>query len=353
MTTAISQTTLTLQEILARTGADGKLLPVVHTLMETNQLIAFALAWGGIARCNNNLTFKGTRDSTEPTPSEIDYDEGITATIGTAEPFEEPTCTLADMLKMDLNKLNDQSDGAAVMNDELRRHINGFNKTFASRLFYGDRDTYRKRIRGLEYRSAYNALSSARVFDNAGGAASATANKASIFILDIGPGGWQIIYPQNDTRPQNAGQDTADTKGLGIHIIDYGDRVPLTDGDGNPYPGTQAWMQMRWGQAVHNPDAVARIANISTTSIDEVDDFSLNEDYLIDALTYQTKKMGSSSTRVIVIPSAISGQLWKRVNDKGNLFHTMEDPFGRPVRAFNDVPIAVCDALTETEATVS
>ena len=88
MTTAISNTTLTLANILDRVGADGRLLPHVRTLMQTNEMLGYALAWNAWVRANNNLTFKGSRDATEPEPSEIDYDEGVTADVGSAEPYE-------------------------------------------------------------------------------------------------------------------------------------------------------------------------------------------------------------------------------------------------------------------------
>ena len=254
-------------------------------------------------------------------------------------------------MKIDWNKLNDQPDPEALLNQEKTKFYNGFNKKFSSRLWYGDRNTYRKRIRGFTYRSAYSSLSSARVYDCAGGNASATANKMSIFVLRLGPGHIQFTFPQNDTRGQTQGRKTGDTTGIGLYIKDYGASVPLSDGTNN-YPGCQIWMQQRWGLVVHNPDSARRLCNVSSTNIDEVDDFSFNEDYLIDALVDLKKNTGSWENCLIVVPSLITGQIWKRVKDKANLWHTMKDPFGRMVNAFSGIPIAVDDGLLTTEATV-
>ena len=353
MTTAIAQTTLTVAEILNRVGADGALAPVVDMLLQTNELWKFALAMNGWVRNNNNLSFKGSRTSTEPTPSERDYDEGVAASVSSRTPYEEPTCTVADWFQMDLTKLNDQRDPEQILNDELKAHFRGFSKTFGARVFYGDRDTYPKRIRGLTKRSAYHALSSGYVYDNAGGDASATGNKTSVWIIKFGAGAFQFNYPQHDNRRMSNGV-VADVAGLGLFIKDYGDTVPLTDAHSNQYPGVKSYMEQRFGQVVHHPGAIRRVPNISTTGIDESDDFSLNEDYIIDALVDLKKDMGDWDNVVIAVPSIVTGQIWKRIKEKSNVWMTVNDPFGRPIPAFGpgQHPIAVCDAIETTEATV-
>jgi len=350
MTTAISQTTLTTAEILNRVGADGRLLPVVDTMLELNELLRYAAAYDGWVRNNSNLSFKGSRTSSDSSVTERDYDEGTDYSVSSQEPYEEPTCTLGGWFKLDLTKLNDQIEPERLVQQELKNKFKVFNKTFHARVFDGDRNTYAKRIRGINYRSAYNVLSSEYVYDNSGGKGSATANKTSCYVLAFGPEKFQFSYPQFDGRMSNG--SPADVGGLGFFVKDYGDIVPLLDGNSKPYPGVQSYIEHRFGQVVHHPGAIRRICNISCTSIDEVDDFSFNEDYLIDALTQMEDDLGDLNGVVIAVPTIVKAQLWKRVKEKDNVWGTNADPFGKRVMTFDNHPVITCNCIAKTQAKV-
>ena len=59
--------------------------------------------------------------------------------------------------------------------------------------------------------------------------------------------------------------------------------------------------------------------------------------------------------------TTLSTQIWQRINEKGNLFHTVDLPFGKNIPAFNGVPImriapadtGLAGGLLDTEATVT
>ncbi len=354
MTTAITPTTVPIMEIATREGADGRLYNMIEMLARTDQTLMYA-DW---TPCNSNLTHKGARWSTEPTVSERVYDEGVPATFATSTPYEEPTTEIADWIVMDADKLNDRREKTKFWDEECGRHFASFRKAFGDRIYYGDRGTYPKRLRGFCYRSAYNTLSSTYVFDNGGGSASATANKTSVWVLRFGPSHLQFTYPQYDDGaavPEVAGQGARITGAvMGFKTYDYGLDLGR-DASNNEYPAFKCYWRQRFGMVVHDPRAVARIANISCNAIDETDDFSFNHLYLYDVLGKFEKYFGNLENTIIVVPSIVRTQIAKSIDQKANVFASVDDPFGRPISAFNygvKIPICVSDAIVESEAKV-
>ena len=355
MTSVLTQTTVPLLEIMNREDPKGNLYPMVEMLARTDQLLMYA-DW---TRCNANLTHKGSRDSTEPSPTDRGYDEGVPATYGTSEPYEEPTTMIADWINIDMNKLNDRKERERFMNDEARRHFNGFRKAFGDRVFYGDRGTYPQRLRGFHYRSAYNTVSSTYVYDNSGGNTSATANKTSVYVIRTGSTHFQFTYPEHD----DAGGPVPDTgsggrfigQAMGFKTVDYGLDI-AKDGNDYEYPAFKTYWQWRYGMVVHDPRAVARICNVSTSNIDEVDDFSFNYLYLFDVLGDFMEYFGDLQNTFIVVPSIVHTQIAKAIDQKSNAYGTMDDPFGRPIQSFKfgvSVPICTSDSIKKTEDKVN
>lgn len=354
MTAVMTQTTVPLLEILNREDPQGNLRPMVEMLARTDQLLMY-LDW---TPCNANLSYKGARDATEPTPTDISYDMGVAGSYGTSEPYEEPTTMIAGKIEIDENKLEDRGSGkVAFLNDEMRRHFGGLRKGFGDRAFYGDRGTYPLRLRGFCYRSAYNAVSSSYVYDNSGGSASATANKTSVWVIRTGPTHFQMSYPQHDdggdTMP--VGDARMSGNAMGFKRKDFGSQL-ISDGT-NSYPGYVIWYQWRFGMVVHDPRAVARICNISTSNIDSVDDFAFNHLYLIDVLGDFLEYFGDLQNTVIVVPTIVHTQIAKEIDSKANVYGTIDDPFGRPISTFKydgvAVPICTCNSIVKTESKVS
>lgn len=353
MTTAMTQTTIPLLEIMNREDPAGNLYPMVEMLARTDQLLMY-VDW---ERCNANLTMKGTRTDTEPSPTDRGYDEGVPGTYGTTEPYEEPTTMIADWINIDMNKLRDRAKKEQFLDGEYQMHFDGFRKAFGDRVFYGDRGTYPKRLRGFTYRSAYNTVAQTYVYDNSGGNASATANKTSAWVIKTGPRHFQFTYPQYDegsdlpAAPSGAFQGTA----MGFSTVDFG-MQPISDGTYD-FPGYRTYWQWRYGMVVHDPRAIARICNISCSSIDEVDDFSFNHLYLIDVLADFMKYFNDMTNVIIVVPSIVHAHIAKEIDQKSNVFARMDDPFGRPITNYNwngvQIPICTSDSITETESKVS
>jgi len=329
---------------LAQAEHNAKLMPIVNVLSEVNEILLDA-QW---AECNNRTTHKGLRASTEPTGTERQYNQGIDPEFATTTPFDEPTCMLDGLSKVDAALLRHSPDGLAERLQRDKMYMRGMSKTFANRLIYGDRGTYPDRINGITVREGYNELSDAYTYDNAGGNASATENKMSIIIVGWGPGKVRLIYPRNDA-PGGSKVLDPDVVGLGIRVKDFGLDL-VTDANDKEYPGYRTWLEIHFGLMIEDPRYIRRIVNISRTNIDGIDDFSFNEDYLIDAFNDMPDWDGCA----IYVPRAVRGQIWKRVKDKGNVYFTPgKDVFGRPQAQFMEIPIRLVDQMSGSEAEVT
>ena len=334
----------TLMELSTREH-NGMLMPIVNVLSQENEMLLDA-QW---AECNNRTSYKGIRAATEPTGTLRQYNEGIDPETGTTTPFTEDTCMLDGLSKVDSALLRHSSNALQDRLDRDRMFIRGMQKTMQSNLIYSTKVADNDDIDGfLSAARDYAALSSDYVYDNAGGDASATANKMSILIVGWGVGKTRLIYPRNDA-PGGQSVENPDVEGLGIKIKDFGEDLIL-DTNSKEYPGYRTWLEMHFGLMIEDPRYIRRICNISATNIDGDDDFGFNEDYLIDAVNDMPDLAGAA----IYIPRLLRAQIWKRVKDKGNVNFTMDkDPFGRPMSKFLEIPIRLVDKMVATEATVS
>lgn len=330
---------------------NGGLLDIVNVLSKTNRMFLYA-QW---AMCNNGTVEKGVRRSTEPTGTWRDYDEGVAVATATTAPYEEPTAMLDHTFTIDRARKRHAPNPEKFVNDELSMEMSGLMKQAMTAFWYGDRgsdSSYAgKMVNGITYRSDYNVLSSEYVYDNAGGAASATANKTSIYLLTFGANKFELLYPRNDaigSMSPSGGSQPPSVEGLGLRMEKMNSDM-ASDGT-NEYPADKVWFEMHWGLAPRDPRYIRRIANISTTNIDEVDDFSFNENYIIDAIT----DMPDTEGTIACCNRKVLAQIWKRVKDSSAYnFSSMTDAFGTPVPTVCGLPVVLNDSIVSTEATVS
>ena len=334
---------LTLTEMVRREDPKGRLADIVDVLSQRNNFFRDAIQ----EECNDGTSMSITRKATEPSGSERAYNQGVTPEAGVTEQVVEPTCMFCGLSEVDVALMEDSPDGpgpARAQEDGF--FLAGLAKQVVSRCFDGNRSTSPMQVNGINNRSDYNALSSDFVYDNAGGNASATANKTSIYLIKWGKKRVTMDYPRN-YKPGK--------KDFGIKMVDYGRQI-ITDAvvTTKKYPAYQTWFEIRFGLCIHDPRCIRRICNISTSNIDGIDDFSVNEDYLIDAIT----DMPDGIEGVIAYCNkVVFAQLWKRANSKGNASFTAreegEGPFARRVVEFGGVDFHLVEQITSTQSTVS
>jgi len=324
---------VTAVELAQHDGQEG-LLPLINMLSQRMDLFKVA----HVMECNDGTGHEGIMEFSQPTGTWRAYNEGIVAHAPTSEPFREPTAMLDDYFKADLALLQHQKNGDAKRARMLGQFVAGMMKTFMTTIFYGDRSADGKRPNGVTLRSNWNTLSSGYVHDNAGGAASVTANKTSMYLIGFGEDKFSIIYPRNDAPGSLEGMPDPEIQGMGIRIKNLPDDMVRDSGGTNEFLAARNYCQCHFGICIADARYLQRICNISTSNIDGVDDFSFDEEYLIDAL----EAMPDLENAAIFGNHTLRAQIRKRCNEKGNIFHTADFPFGKNIPAVDNVPILVC-----------
>lgn len=332
---------MTLGEAVKREDPNGQQAQMVDVLSQVNAVLQDA----SFQECNNGTFHQATRVASEPTGQDRIYNEGVSATIGVTEMVTEPTQLLDDRASVDSALLLHQPNPAQFRSEEEDIHMRGISKTLASRVFDGNRATNPKQITGINNRSDYNQLSSSYVYDNAGGNASVTANKTSLYIIQWGARKVTMTHPRN--VPGGAM--------FGLMRTDLGEDL-ITDPrvSTKAFLGVQTYFSVQFGLFIYDPRMIKRVVNISTTNIDGVDDISWDEEIMFEAVG-DLEDNGEGA--VIYTNKTLWTQMRKRANEKGNASFTMseegEGPFAKKVMFFDTIPIHRVDQITNVQATVS
>jgi hypothetical protein len=334
-------THLTLAELVRREDPNGRLADIVNTLSQVNAIIPDA-TW---MQCNNGTYHEDTRRASEPAGAERAYDMGVTKEAGVTEKVTEPTCMLDGLSEVDAAKIRHTPDPAGARSQEDAFFLDGMTKTLASRMFSGNRATNPLQITGIDNRADYDALADDYTYDNAGGNASATVNKTSIYIIQWGAKMVNMIYPRNDAPAGGA---------VPVRMDDYGKQMISESTTGRKYPAYQTWFEIHFGLFIHDPRCVKRIVNISTSNIDGVDDFGFDEDVLIDA--YNDLEYNGKGA-VIYCNRTVFAQIQKRANDKGNANYSQEmsgdGAFAKKVISFWGIPVREVAQIANTGAKIT
>jgi len=329
----------TLAELIKRENPDGSMAELIDVISKTTPL-ANEGYWEG---CNNRTYHEATRVASKPTGTERAYGMGVAPHGAATEKVTEPTCMLADMLIVDADMIANEG-GAGKLNQEESLFVSGMIETVAGRLLTGDRSNYGMQINGINNRADYNALSSDYVYDNAGGDASATANKTSIYIIQYGPKMVSLIAPSGDNSK------TIKRTPFPVQLVDD----PATST--RKFPAYQTWFQIQFGLFIYDPRCIKRIVNISTSNIDGVDDFGFDENLLSDAIC--DLEYGGRGA-VIYVNRTVMKQMTRRANEKGNTLFQMEKgansafPMAGTILSCNGIPIHREDSITDDGAEIS
>jgi hypothetical protein len=230
-----------------------------------------------------------------------------------------------------------QPSPAKYRAQQERPHIEAMTQEFANTLIYGGINPATgaltpapEEFTGLAARlTALSTTTTTYVRDNGDSGAS---DDTSMWFIQWGPGKVYLTYPRNSSQ-------------VGISKEDKG--LQLVTGDNSldlwAYITEFAWDV---GLAVEDGRCVKRLANISTNSGDA---WELNEDRIIETLN----DFEGATPISIYCNKTIFTQLQILAKDKTNVHWGPENPFGRKQLMFLDSPLRRCDAILNTEASLS
>lgn len=250
----------------------------------------------------------------------------------------------------------------AVLNGEVGKfrwnqdqaHIEGMSQQVASAIFYSNEAVNPQQFTGFSpyYNTvtAANAQSAENVIDGGG----VGNSNLSIWLVGWGDNTTYGIFPKGSQA--------------GLVYEDKGDITPLYDANGNRFEGYTSYFAWKLGLAIKNWQYNVRMCNIDTTTAGLAGtappDLFVMMSQAVTKLPTNTRRasgiteVDSPGDPMPGIQPAFyvnrTGRTYmdiQAIRDK-NVLLSSTDFAGAPVMAFRDIPIRVCDVLTNSESRV-
>lgn len=218
----------------------------------------------------------------------------------------------------------------AVRMGQSKAIIAGMSNTMAHNIIYGNAGDTPERFTGLAAR--YSALSGAESSKNVIDAGGSVANQNSSIYLVVWDTDKVFTFFPKGSR-------------AGIQRVDHG-LVNHIDASNNEYPAYKEYFEWKLGLAVQDWRYAGRICNINVNAVPST---------LIDNMCELEEKIQSLQLGkpVWYMNRTVKAALRKLASSKQNVQYTPDQITSRPMMTFNEIPVHVCDAITDTEAVVA
>ncbi len=337
--------TLTARENLigaARMTHNNEIIDVAEVLNETNDPITDAHVEQG----NDITSHVVTRRTKLPTASWIKIGGGWNATVGTSNQARETIGMLKARYQCPQDVMRLQPNPTKYRSNQERAYIESMGQEVSNTLignYSGNVPVQDPNEEFAGFALRYPALSTsptAYVLSN--GNTQGQTDCTSIWFIQWGPGKVYLIYPRNSNQVGLKKED----KGLVYTLSDDSADTPVGAG-GQSYNNKQLWAyitEFSWdvGLCVEDTRCVKRLSNIDSVYGET---YTLNEDYIIQ-IRNNFKTMG---TIYMYCNETTFTQLQILAKDKRNVQWSMDNPFGKPIMYFLDMPVRRCDGITNTE----
>jgi hypothetical protein len=327
----------TLHDWARRLDPKGKIDTVVNLLAETNQILE-DMVWieGNLPTGHQTTVATGI-----PEPTWRALYQGVKPTKGTTKQVVD-TCGMLEarpQIDVDLAKLNGNS--AEWRLSEERLHIEGMNQEMAKTLFYGDTRDEPEKFMGLAPRFCDpNADNGGQIID--GGGEATNSNLTSIWVVVWGPNTVHGIFPKGSKA--------------GMQITDNGKQTVTDLVNGGRYDVLESHYKWDCGLSVRDWRYVVRIANIDVNSLSTFGassgDTSPN---LIRLLIQAVETIPEVNLGKPVIYCNRIVRTWLRimVNEKSNVYLSLDEYGGKKILTFDGIPIRRCDKILTTESHIN
>lgn len=317
--------------LAAKMSNNNEIINVAEVLNEVNDPIQDA----HVERSTDMTTHVVARRTALPAPTWVKVGNGWQPTVGTLNQVREEIGQLKSRYQCPEDVMKLQPNPAKFRSQQERAHVEGIAQEFANTLIGNfttgvAQPSPPEEFCGFSYR--YNTLAtsnSAYVLSNGN---TTGTDSTSIWFVQWGPGKVYLIYPRNGM-------------GGGIKKQDKG--LQLTNGDNSQ----ELWAyitEFAWdiGLCIEDTRCVKRLCNIDSVLTETK---TLNEDYIIQIRNnFQTP-----GTISMYCNETVFTQLQILAKDKTNVHWTENNPFGKPILYFLDMPVRRCDGISDDEAIVT
>jgi len=342
---------ITLLDWARRVGPDGNIDEIAELLSQCNDIYKDML-W---VESNLPTGHKATIRTGLPQGTwRLDY-QGVGYTKSTTAQITAGWGQLTAFSQIDKKVADMNAQTARLRVSEDNAHLEGLSQQMATAFFYANEATNPTQFTGFS--PLFNTITTTTAQNavnvlNGGGTGS---SNASLWLIGWGDRTVYSIFP----------------KGMkaGLSFEDRGDVVPAYDSAGNPYLAYTSYFEWNAGLMVEDWRFVSRLANIDTTTAGlqgptPPDLFAAMSKMVVRMPTSTRRLSGITETDAPDEPSPGTSQIFycnrsvreyldiQAIRDKNVLLKPTEYA-GEPVLEFRGAPIRVCDALLNTEATLT
>lgn len=325
----------TLADFAKREDPNGKIDKIVELLTDTNEILEDMTFMEGNLPIGHKTTVRtGLPTATwrllnygvQPSKSTTAQ---VTDTCGMLEAYAEVDKALAEL----------NGNSAEWRLSEDRAFLESMNQTMASTLFYGNVSTDPEKFHGLAPRYSTISTDDTNIGYNILNA-SGDSDRTSIWLVCWGPNTIHGIMPKGSKA--------------GFQIQDLGEQT-LYDGNtpAGRFQGYRTHYKWDIGLTVRDWRYAVRIANVDAAALTKNAGSGAD---LIDLMTQAVEwlpnmKMGRP---VFYMNRTVKSFLRRQIMNKvASSTLTMDQVAGKPVMAFDGVPVKRCDALINSETAVS
>lgn len=320
----------TLAEVANRTDRNGKVVVIVETLKQTNEILE-DMRW---VECNETMGYKHVERTGLPKATWRMLNRGVDYGKSTTTTVTDTCASLEVYAQYDKKLLELSQDANAFRASEDRAFLQGMNIQMAERLFYGEKQDDANFV---GFGPRYNTLdkTKARTAENVISAGSTKANaNTSMWLICWGDQTAHGIYPkgskagwQHEALPQTT----------------------LFDPDGKPYEGYRTHYSWDMGLTVRDWRYIVRVCNIDLS-----DTASTADEALLGHLIEAVEKLPDLKTGepIFYCNKELRTRLRNILRKAPNVQLSLDQAAGKHVMKFDEVPVKRCDVLKNTEPLV-
>ncbi len=324
---------LTLHDWAKRLDPDGKISGIVELLAQTNEILMDALFMEGNLPTGHRTTVR----TGLPSVAWRLLNNGVASSKSTTAQIDEQCGMLEAWSEVDKDLAELNGNTAAFRLSEARAFIEAMNQEMAQTMFYGNSGLAPEEFTGLSIRYSDSGAANGQNIIKGGGSGS---DNTSIWLAAWGPNTIHGIFP----KASKAGIIHED---LGLVTVENANGI----GGARMRAYRDHW-QWKIGIALRDWRYTVRVPNIDISALTTESSAADVVKLMIKAI-YRLPSVGLGRPVFYMnrtVAEMLDIQRFNKVAAAGMRYDEVD---GKQVMSFRGIPIRLCDALLNTEATVS
>lgn len=320
---------LTLSDLAKRMDPDGKHAKIVEILDQENEILQEMT----FIEANDGDSHQTTLRTAKPVGTWRRFNRGVLSAKSATQQVKATCGQLEAVSEVDQDLAEKGGKMKEVRANEARTFVSGLGEQLASAMIYEDERTNPDRITGLAPHYSTMVAATAASAENVIGGGGVGSDNTSIWGLTHGEDALTGIVPSGSM--------------VGLQHVDE-NLQDAEDSDGRKFRVYRDRFKWKVGIALRDWTTCGRICNIDVSNLRAE---SSNAD-LIKLMIRLSEQMRGTGRKVFYVNRTV--RTWLRIQILNRVVNnlTWETVAGKRVMVFDEIPVRLCDAILNTEATV-